>query len=61
MVIMSLVAPWVTTVALDAIRHGFSSRARRVRQEIKMSAESRERKRIEKQEVAGLKREGGKS
>jgi len=46
-------------IALDAIRHPFTSSARRVRQQIRMSAESRERKREEKQEVAGSKREGG--
>lgn len=39
----------------------FSSSARRVRQQIKMSAESRERKRNKERELAGPKREGGRA
>jgi hypothetical protein len=39
----------------------FSSSARRVRQQIKVSAESQERKRNKEQELAGPKREGEKA
>jgi hypothetical protein len=46
------------TVAIIPV---LTSSARRVRQQIKVSAESRERKRNEKQEVAGPKREGGRA